>query len=107
MARHPDSFPTIGGFPIFQVSRNPNSIILFVIIIVIIRGIRSVIVITNWGRRGYQNNRRPDEDPKVGMASMVSTPGRSWSSCQKKNQKYYTDEEYLRLKVLTCMLPAI
>jgi hypothetical protein len=76
MARNPDSFPTIGGFHIFQVSLNPNSIILFVIIIVIIRRIRSVIVITNW-RRGYKNNRWPDKDPKVGAASMVSTPGRS------------------------------
>jgi len=77
MARRPHSFPTIWGFPIFHVSWNPNPIILFVIIIIIIRGIRSFIVVSNWGRRGYKNNRGADKESKVGMAPRMSTPGRS------------------------------
>jgi hypothetical protein len=78
MARHPDSFPTVTCFSILPVSRNPNAIILVIILIIItIRGIRSVIVISNWRRRGYKENRGADKESKVGTAIMgvpVSVP---------------------------------
>jgi len=75
MATYPDSLPTIGGFPIFQVSRNPYPIILLIIIIIVIRGIRSFIVVSNWGRRGYKNKRWSDKESKMGTAMrVVSVP---------------------------------
>jgi hypothetical protein len=72
MARNPISFPTVGATSIFPMPWGPNSI-RPVVLIVIVRRIRSVIVVLNGWRRGYQYNRGADKDPKVGVpVRMVS-----------------------------------
>jgi hypothetical protein len=50
---------------------DPNAVIP-VILIVIVRRIRSVMVVSNRWRRGYKNKRWPNKNPKAGMTMVVS-----------------------------------
>jgi len=70
---------------------DPNSIIP-VILIIILRRIRSVIVVSNWRRRGHKKNRGPDKESKVGTPMRVVSvtmsmpgPGRHWPNRQGKD----------------------
>jgi hypothetical protein len=53
--------------------RNPNAVIP-VILIVIAGRIRPVVVISNWRRRGHENKRWPNKNPKAGITMVVSVP---------------------------------
>jgi hypothetical protein len=60
----------------FPMPWDPNSVIP-VILIGIVRRIRSVIVVSSRWRRGHKENRRADKESKVGTAIMgvpVSVP---------------------------------
>jgi hypothetical protein len=73
VARNPDFFATVRANSIFPMPRDPNSAIT-VIVIVIAGRIRSVVVISNWRRRGYKNKRWPNKNPKAEMTMVVSVP---------------------------------